>query len=181
MKGPEQLRGSSVGMLLLDSSLKPIYANSEALHVLAYPTDPRMIRVPLDYLDKRVRPWFRDDFTSRSRVLLSEFQSGNRRYLCRAFALDSVCQNSLHPSIALLIERGDRISQEVSRISEQHHLTIRERETLTWLMRGLTSKEIANRMEVSPNTVKAFLRLIMLKMSVTTRSAILGKILETEP
>jgi len=32
-------------------------------------------------------------------------------------------------------------------------------------------------MSISPNTVKAFLRLIMVKMGVTSRSGVVGKIL----
>ena len=35
-------------------------------------------------------------------------------------------------------------------------------------------------MNVSPNTVKAFLRLIMLKMEVSSRSAIVAKIMMTD-
>jgi DNA-binding CsgD family transcriptional regulator len=31
-------------------------------------------------------------------------------------------------------------------------------------------------MKISPNTVKAFIRLVMVKMSVSTRSGIIGKI-----
>jgi len=45
-----------------------------------------------------------------------------------------------------------------------------------YLLQGLTSKEIAARMNISPNTVKAFLRLVMVKMKVSTRSGIAGKI-----
>jgi hypothetical protein len=45
-----------------------------------------------------------------------------------------------------------------------------------FLLQGLTSKEIANRMNISVNTVKAFLRLIMVKMNVSTRSGIAGKV-----
>ena len=44
------------------------------------------------------------------------------------------------------------------------------------LLQGLTSKEIAVRMGISPNTVKAFLRLVMVKMGVSTRSGIVGRI-----
>jgi DNA-binding CsgD family transcriptional regulator len=43
---------------------------------------------------------------------------------------------------------------------------------------GLTSKEVATRMNISPNTVTAFLRLIMVKMGVTTRSGIVGKLFD---
>jgi DNA-binding CsgD family transcriptional regulator len=59
--------------------------------------------------------------------------------------------------------------------SERFHLTDREEEVLQFLLEGLTSKEIADRMAISPNTVKAFLRLIMIKMGVSTRSGIVGK------
>jgi DNA-binding NarL/FixJ family response regulator len=43
------------------------------------------------------------------------------------------------------------------------------------LAEGYCSKEIAARMEISPNTVKAFVHLVMVKMSVSTRSGIIGK------
>jgi len=69
----------------------------------------------------------------------------------------------------------------LSHISEQFNLTRRERGALEYLMQGLSSKEIATRMDVSPNTVKAFLRLIMIKMGVSSRSAIVGKIIMTRP
>ena len=46
---------------------------------------------------------------------------------------------------------------------------------LLYLLEGLTSKQIAERMSISTNTVKAFLRLIMIKMDVSTRSGIVGK------
>jgi DNA-binding CsgD family transcriptional regulator len=50
-----------------------------------------------------------------------------------------------------------------------------------YLIQGLTSKEIAVRMNISPNTVKAFLRLVMVKMKVSTRSGIAGKITGSRP
>jgi DNA-binding CsgD family transcriptional regulator len=61
-------------------------------------------------------------------------------------------------------------------VSSQFGLTRREQETIQLLLQGLTSKEIAERMGISPNTVKAFLRLVMVKMGVSTRSGIVGKI-----
>ncbi|PYM61035.1 MAG: DNA-binding response regulator, partial [Candidatus Rokuibacteriota bacterium] len=64
---------------------------------------------------------------------------------------------------------------------EQFNLTRREREALESLLQGLSNKEIASRMNVSPNTVKAFLRLIMLKMEVTSRAAIVAKIMMSSP
>jgi two-component system nitrate/nitrite response regulator NarL len=64
-------------------------------------------------------------------------------------------------------------------IAEEFHLTDRERETVRLMTEGLTSKEIASRMSISPNTVKTFVHLIMAKMAVSTRSAILVKLLRS--
>jgi len=69
----------------------------------------------------------------------------------------------------------------LAEISEQFDLTQRERETVEFLLQGLTSKEIATRMQISPNTVKAFLRLVMVKMKVSTRSGIAGKLAGSRP
>ena len=43
---------------------------------------------------------------------------------------------------------------------------------------GLSTKGLAREMNISPNTVNAFLRLIMIKMGVTTRAGVVGKVLE---
>ena len=60
-------------------------------------------------------------------------------------------------------------------VAEKFHLTGREQGVLAFLLDGFTSKEIAARMQISPNTVKAPLRLIMIKMGVSARPAIIGK------
>ena len=78
-------------------------------------------------------------------------------------------------AVKLLIERGHHVMLELAQISDEYGLTGREKETMRLLLGGLTSKEIASRMRISPNTVKVFLRLIMLKMGVTTRAGIIGK------
>jgi DNA-binding CsgD family transcriptional regulator len=78
--------------------------------------------------------------------------------------------------MAMLLERHTSGTDALSEVTEQFDLTGRESEIVSLLMEGLTSKEIANRMKISPNTVKAFLRLVMLKMDVSTRSGIVGKI-----
>jgi DNA-binding CsgD family transcriptional regulator len=48
---------------------------------------------------------------------------------------------------------------------------------LEYLLKGLSGKEMAIRMNISPNTVKAFVRLIMIKMGVSSRSAIVARAL----
>ena len=79
-----------------------------------------------------------------------------------------------------MLERKSDGRTAVAALSRRFGLTAREEETVQLLVEGLTSKEIAMRMKISPNTVKGFIRLIMVKMNVFTRSGIIGKILETE-
>jgi len=68
----------------------------------------------------------------------------------------------------------------LSQVGKQFNRTQREQEVLEYLLQGMKSKEIANRMNLSPNTVRAFLRLIMIKTGVSSRSAIVGKIVMTQ-
>jgi DNA-binding CsgD family transcriptional regulator len=83
-------------------------------------------------------------------------------------------------TIALLLERQPSAALSLKRrIWEEFGLTQRERQTVELLLLGMTTKEIAQSMKVSPNTIKTYLRLIMTKMRVTTRAGIIGKILAT--
>jgi len=63
-------------------------------------------------------------------------------------------------------------------VAKQYNLTSRELQAVELLTDGLRSKEIALRMQISPNTVKTFLRLVMLKMGVSTRSGIVRRVFE---
>ena len=56
-------------------------------------------------------------------------------------------------------------------------LSTREQETVEHIMRGLNNREIAERMIISHHTVITFLRMVMVKMDVATRSEIVAKVL----
>jgi len=171
---------STAGFLLLDPSLRPIVFNAEAIRVLSYPNDLATVRHPDVFLAGKIRESLLSRRPSRESSVVTEFRSGRRRYLCRAFLVDSDGDGLSHSRIAVLVERASFGLIPLSPISEQFNLTRRERDTLEYLLQGLSNKEIANRMNVSPNTVKAFLRLIMLKMEVSSRSAIVAKIMMTD-
>jgi len=95
--------------------------------------------------------------------------------------VDSGAEDPSHPSIAILLERGPSGLVAMSQVSRQFNLTQREREVLEYTLQGLNSKAIANRMNISRNTVRAFLRMIMVKTGVSSRSAMVGKIMMTQP
>lgn len=173
--GPEP----AIGFLLLDPALNPVSFNATALQILGYPegfADAGRIDV---VLARRIRMHLVRPGCSRELPLVTEFRSGRRRYMCRAFALQSPGKGSSPATVAVLIERMPCPAVALARVCEQFGLTRREREALEHLVTGATSKQIAERMAVSPNTVKAFLRLIMVKMGVSSRSAILAQFIAT--
>ena len=168
---------SAAGFLLMDSLLNPISYNAEAIQILGYPDKMAKLRRAEVFLAGRIQSTLLSGPPLGSVPFVTEFRSGRRHYFCRAFLVDAHANDPAHPSIAVLLERGPSGLIPLSQVSQQFNLTQREGETLGYLVHGLSSKEIANRMSVSPNTVKAFLRVIMIKTGVSSRSAIVGKIM----
>jgi DNA-binding CsgD family transcriptional regulator len=186
----------SVGVVLLDAKLRLVHSTAEAASILGYTSKPGD-SVPLDF----VKAATRFQVANPSKVAAAaEFTSGRRRYRCRAFLLDSNGNGNGHghapgahgtsnaavnhhadfpqPKIAVVLERVFTWPADITRWSEAYQLTSRECETVSLLMKGLTSKEIANEMSISPNTVKSFLKLVMAKVGATNRTGIVAKILE---
>ena len=82
-------------------------------------------------------------------------------------------------SLSSLVE-NQPLNVDPVHAGQQFHLTQREGQVVECLSQGLTSKGIASRLNISPNTVKAFLRVIMLKLKVGTRAAIIQKLFESD-
>ncbi len=169
----------------MGAALEPIYANSAAIRILAYPQDPRTLASPNNFLAAKLQAILKNGQPSHY-VSMAEFTSGKRRYLCRAFSLGSSSGNgssngSAQPKVAVVLERKVLAPFDGSLAAARFHLTPREAETLGFLAQGLTNKEIANRMAISANTVKAFVKLIMVKMGTSTRSGIVSTLLNLSP
>lgn len=164
------------GFLLLNEGLQPIAFNAEAVQILAFPTKPERIQQKTAFLENKIRYSLLDNRNDSHLEFVKQYRSGGRQYICRAFHIDCRGQEVALCTTAVILERHCSSGTELSDLLRQFDLTPRELETVTLLVEGLTSKEIANRMKISPNTVKAFLRLVMVKMNVSTRSGIVGKI-----
>jgi len=172
---------SAVGFLLMDGALNLISSNVEATEILSYPNKLVNPRRQEPNIKGKIRSTLMPQQPSGESPFVTEFRSGRRRYFCRAFLVDSEARNPARPSIAVLLERGPSGLLPLSQVSQVFNLTQREREVLEYLLQGLSSKEIANRMDISANTVKAFLRLIMIKTGESSRSAVIRKIIMTQP
>jgi DNA-binding CsgD family transcriptional regulator len=167
------------GLIVIDGSMGVVAYNGEALQILTYPDQPDKIR----HLDTWLTSKIRSDLVGRQSPpsFVDSFRSAKRMYLCRSFPLDLKANHSNGSGsnsglLVVMLERRSNEAAKINEISERFGLTAREQETVQYLLEGLTSKEIAQRMKISPNTVKAFLRLVMVKMSVSTRSGIIGRI-----
>jgi DNA-binding CsgD family transcriptional regulator len=174
-----QTAATRPGLIVVDTSLGVVAYNGEAVQILSYPDQPDRIRHVDTWLNSKIRA----DLVGKQTPprFVDAFRSARRMYVCRCFPLEVKShQNNGASAIGglqvVMLERRSNEAVKITEISERFGLTAREQETVQYLLEGLTSKEIAQRMKISPNTVKAFLRLVMVKMNVSTRSGIIGRI-----
>jgi len=166
-----------LGLVLASSSLRPLVANHEAVTILTYPGPPQWWAASFGRTMRR--ELLRAQGSSSNPNVAApviQFKSRRRSYFCHAFLLNER-QASKDAMLLIVVERGRSASLALSQVSQQFRLTQREQETVT-LLQGLANKEMADRMRVTPNTVKVFLRLVMTKMGVTSRCAIAAKVLD---
>jgi DNA-binding CsgD family transcriptional regulator len=117
----------------------------------------------------------RSDPTRTDQVpMKTRVRIGKTKYFCTVYRLECHNETSTRGVIALRLEKAPDVAND---IVAKYQLTTRELEALRGILVGLANKELAVKMNISPNTVKAFLRLIMIKMGVTTRSEMFAKIL----
>lgn len=171
---------SAAGLLVMDSSLSLVSFNTEAMQILSYPGNIENLAGSEILLTEKIRSSLIAKQLSREPVFVRQFRSGRRRYFCRAFVIDSHNRSISENSIVVLLERSPSGFVPWSQLCQQFKLTKREQEVLGHLLQGMSSRGIANRMSVSPNTVKAFLRLIMIKMGVSSRTEVICRIMMTQ-
>jgi DNA-binding CsgD family transcriptional regulator len=169
---------SDTGFLLLDAALKPLYVNAEAGEILFHPEKPKKAKDFADQLASKIRTMAASEGPSGRLSLCNEFLSGRRHYVCRFFdagVLGNKSRGSNESSLVVLLERSPEAAADFPKICHQYHLSQREGEAVQLLVRGLANKQIAARMKISPNTVKVFLRLAMMKIGASSRSEIMSK------
>src|SRR5207302_1005586 len=180
-------RGESLaaGFLLLDASLRPIYASEEALAILAYPEVPSKNKDLGNSLQGKIRSLLHSNGNHNGHhngfspfKFVNEVASGNRRYQLRAFSMKSNLGIGRGPAIAVLLERNYDGGFNLESVARKFRLTRRERETVDLLLQDLSTKQIADRMGISPNTAKAFLRSVMFKVGAENRTGIVARILQ---
>jgi DNA-binding CsgD family transcriptional regulator len=161
---------AEAGLVLMDLSLNSIALDTGAAAILKHPNQTIASCLPREVMDMLGR---REP--TRLAPIKTHVYIGKTDYFCTAYRLESHNGILAQPMIALHLEKASAIDV-VYDVIAKYQLTTREMEALRGILMGLANKELAARMNISPNTVKAFLRLIMIKMGVTTRSEMFAKI-----
>jgi DNA-binding CsgD family transcriptional regulator len=176
--GGESATVSEAGLLLVDLSLKVVAFDQGAVAILRQPDKPGEYRDVRDCIPREVTDLVRKQRAAGARTpAVTYFKIRETRDASRRFWMEGDNEWSQQPIVALHIERNPSMTDTLQQITEEYHLTSREQEALSGVLAGLSSKELAGQMRISPNTVKAFLRLIMIKMGVSTRVELFAKIL----
>ena len=166
------------GVILLDLSLRILAFDEGAAAILSgsprpEPETEATFQVPKEILDALQVAFTPDPLARRVR-----FRAGSRAYMCRIHDAQSQIEGIPERVTVLHLARDLSMADALSQIRTEYRLTVREQQALEGVLLGLTSKEVAERMSISPNTVKAFLRLVMGKMGVASRTGIVAKLFE---
>lgn len=137
---------------------------------------------PASSLRKQPEEQVEDD-ASMEHIVKTVICSDNKYYGILAFTLATDPQDQDPAVVAVVVEE---ISEEISnerldlhRLCGSFHFTPRETEVIKELQLGRTDKMIANELQISPETVRGYVKSIRGKLGVSTRTAIMHKLLHS--
>jgi DNA-binding CsgD family transcriptional regulator len=168
-----------VGLVLMDLSLKSVAFDRGAALLLGYASKPGITGINGEpCIPKEILDMVRGRKAADLSFAKTYFRVGESEYVCRVHVMELPNRLCKEPLLALYLEKAAFVNGAVYDVATRYHLTVREAEILRGISTGLAPKEVAKRLNISPNTVKSFLRLIMTKMGVTTRAEMFAMILE---
>ena len=172
---------AEAGMILLDLSFQPFAIDQGATSILAARSRDRRCQDTVDPDPSSAVAGDVRDLMQRAEPtgpdsMKVSFLVGKLAYTGRTYLLEP--QGARQSLIVLHLKRDVSARDPLAEVGSRYRLTEREHEALRGIAIGLTNKELAQRMNITPNTVKSFLRLVMVKMGVTRRSGVVAKLLE---
>jgi DNA-binding CsgD family transcriptional regulator len=165
------------GLLLVDSSFNAIACNREAFKILRTSHsghhEGSTIRIPEKLLEE-----LRKSEQGAQAGEVTWVSPAKSKYLCHVIVMEPFEQRAAGHHILLVMRRHFSLEDALHEVAAEFKLTEREREALEGISKGMNGRELAKSMKISPNTVKAYMHLIMVKMNVATRAAMIAKVLE---
>jgi DNA-binding CsgD family transcriptional regulator len=171
------LPGAPEGMIVVDLSLEPVAVDRGGEAILSELSETPFAGASSFQLPPELRECLRAGLPAAQTSTTLRVSSTESQYSCRIFVMTPQNGAVSQPLLAIHMKREKSVGEAVRRVGRAYHLTAREQEAVVGIAMGLTSRQVADRMNISPNTVNAFLRLIMVKMGVTTRAGVVGKLL----
>jgi len=162
----------------MDSSYAIIALDQGAAAILDYHRDRSGKQEGAYPIDKNMIEAVRHAGVSDPFGLENVFLIGIGEFTCRTYLLESQDASLAQPLVGVLLERHLEARDAIDEVSTRYHLTKREQQALRGLSMGLSIKALAAKMNIKPSTLRAFLRLIKIKMGETTRAGIMVKILQ---
>ncbi len=166
------------GIILTDMSLVPIGADAGALDILTQmqvqtaAAAGQFIRLPSE-IARGLGTRKTGDFPSAK----LRFRIGTFPYTCSVFVVRLWDNSRGEFVLALYIQKEPSVTDAITQIAAEFHLSDREEQVLNAIASGLTSKETAHQMHIAPSTVKSFSRNVMLKLGIPKRASLVELLL----
>ncbi len=170
------------GLLLLtfDAEAKLLSCNSVARQILDHRNDHgqllQKIRKAIRILSQTLLHPKSSSISLEGPLMQVIFSSEGCPHGLRAFLLDNQPKGR-PPLVAVLLEQINPNRVDLSKAQEVFGLSPRETEAIQALQNGMTDKEIASALGISPETARGYLKTIRAKLGVSTRTAIVHKLL----
>ncbi len=167
------------GVVILDESGEILYLNQEAHSILSTFSANNDSSDKDSPINKAIVETIKENLGPLNEPSSSIIQCANTdsTYSLRALPLDKPHKKG--KSCVMVLIEGVTIHRkfDMDVVQKQFGLTKREAEVTFCLTKGLTNKEIANILSLSPETVHDYVKQVMKKFKTTTRAGIVGKVL----
>lgn len=169
------------GVVILDTSGEILFINEEAQSILStfdFNMNDADSQDP-DSLNKAIVDIFKNSLGSLSAPMSKcvYCPDSDSAYALRTLPLHK--PELKNKSCILVLIEGVTIHRkfDMKVVRKQFGLTRREAEVTFCLTKGLTNKEIANALSLSPETVHDYVKQVMKKLDTSTRAGVVGKVL----
>jgi len=167
------------GILTLNRRFEPLYQNGRARGLLARLEQETGAGEPGPSIQERIRQMLSGDGIAGDTRHLPVTLSEKEQYLIQASKLAEAGE-SLHTPVYLveIREQGSSWNLDVETLRRRYDLSTREVEIVGLIAHGLSNKEIADKLCISPWTVITHVKNIFSKMQVHNRTSAVQKALE---
>lgn len=165
------------GIILVDLAFHPVAVNDDGRSILNELGEAKEAEGCLPGLPSQLEKALHAVAPGDLSTTTVRISSDDSHYTCEVFVMQPQNPALLEPLLAIYVRKERSMTEAVRHAARSYRLTEREQEALLGIASGLTSRQIAEKMRISPNTVNAFMRLIMVKMGVTTRAGVVGKLI----